>query len=113
MLRDSWISWYDGLSWYDRKVNSSQVWDEARNRKNAFNEANARNAKELENVKRVQQGMTSEEMQGKEKRILSTGRFAVPPKPWIPTWGKIALGTAAVLGAGIVVVKKTPLGRLL
>lgn len=38
-IKDAFIRWYDGLSWWDKSMNSD-TWDEARTRRNQLNIAN-------------------------------------------------------------------------
>lgn len=103
-LKDSWIRWWDNLSWYERNIDTP-TYDEARNRRNAFFLANApQEQKEaVEHV--IQSGMTTEEQEGHTKRADSTGHFPQEDAPLIPTQYKIvAIATGA--GVGVLVLLK-------
>lgn len=101
VLKDKWTIWWDNQSWFNKNVTPLDIYDEARNRRNAFNLANATTAEERAIADRVaKKGYTTEEMRGESKRILSTGRFPEESKPWIPTWAKV---TAVAAGAVTVV----------
>jgi hypothetical protein len=99
-LKDSWIIWWNGLTWYQKNI-ASETFDEARNRRNAFFVANAPTEKEKDAVKQViETGGTEEESEGKPRRTLSSGNFpGPPPAPLIPSLLKIG-GAVAVL-AGV------------
>lgn len=102
-LRDDWVQWYNDL-WPGQKYLQS-TYDEARNRRNAFNLANTTTTSEYNDVKRViTTGMTTEEMQGETKRTTSEGMF---PKSstdtgvsWLPstTTGWLLVGGVTVVG---------------
>jgi hypothetical protein len=97
-LKDSWLKWFDQLSWYTKNVSPGDDYDEARNRRNAFNEANALTSEELEMAKRTaREGFTTEEMEGERKRVLSSGRFPEDPTI-IPFWGKVLITLGAIGG---------------
>jgi hypothetical protein len=75
------------------------VWDEARNRRLAFNLANATTAEEKAAVESsATQGVSSEQMRGEQdRRDPETGTFHLPPKPVLPTWfWPVAVGSLAV-----------------
>jgi hypothetical protein len=110
-LKDEWIRWYEGL-WWSTKAYSSDAYDEARNRKVAFDRANAVTVAERENVERViKTGMTTEEMQGQTRRMTSGGTYTGEHSgryfweddpenpPWISTKAKIV--GVVVLAAGV------------
>ena len=101
-LKDEWVRWYNDLSWYALNVGNQSTYDEARNRRNAFNLANATTPEERAGAKKVaRKGLTTEEMQGGVKRTDSQGRFPEEDKPLIPTEYKVVVGLA-VVGLGIV-----------
>lgn len=116
-LKDSWIAWWDGLSWLDKNVGTS-AYDEARNRRNVFLLANAP-ADQVAQVKQVQAtGGTTEELEGgsnipgkpgefqkAEKRATSEGKFPEHPEPLIPTPYKIA-GVATAVGVFTLAILK-------
>lgn len=98
-LFDDWVSWYEGLGFFDLHVTDGATFDTARNKRNAFNLANANSDAERQKVQEViTQGQTSEQDAGQTDRRNSKGAF--PEKPWwdiVPTWAKYAAaGTAAV-----------------
>lgn len=100
-LKDDWIRWRDGLSFWDRNFDGS-TYDLARNKKLAFDRANAVTAQQKQAVETVAKtGLSTEQMQGKEDRRTSTGEYAIQPKPIIPTEYKVAI---AVVGAGAVLL---------
>jgi len=100
-LHNDWLRWYDALSWYDRNY-STNTYDAARNRRNAFLAANATTAAEqqaADTVKRT--GLTTEEMFGKTKRITSKGEFPETDDSFLnqlPTWAKWGIGITVVGG---------------
>lgn len=83
-----------------------EVWDEARNRRNAFNLANATTPQEHAQVQEViKSGVTTEAARGEpERRDPNTGMFPIPPEPehvwkkwWF--WPAVGVGTAFLLPA--------------
>ncbi len=109
-LRDEWILWHDGLSWWSRNMDSS-IWDQARNRRNKYNLANATTREEYEGVKQVMKtGLTTEEIAGGTKRTLSSGMYAEPySEDILTTKGKVytALG---ITGVGLLFVARKYFG---
>jgi peptidoglycan hydrolase-like protein with peptidoglycan-binding domain len=73
-IKDDFIRWYDMLSLWDRTL-SQAAYDEARTRRNKFNLANVKSEAERKNIQDViMTGITTEEMQGKERpATLSSG----------------------------------------
>lgn len=109
-LKDDWITWWNGLTWYQRNI-ASDTWDEARNRRNAFFLANAPTKKDKEDVQNfLNTAVTEEESEGKPRRTLSTGMLPTPPAPpappLIPSWFKIGAGVAILGGvaAGVATI---------
>lgn len=101
-IKDEWIRWHDGLGWWSKNMDSA-VYDEARNKRNRFNLANATSNAEKESIKNTQQtGLSTEEMQGGTRRVLSSGTYEVADEESIiPTSFKLGVGltiTTAVLG---------------
>lgn len=102
-IKDEWIRWHDGLGWWSKNMDSA-VYDEARNKRNRFNLANAVTKAEKEDVKNVQQtGLSTEEMQGGTRRVLSSGTYEASDEDdsIIPTSFKLGVGltvATAVLG---------------
>jgi hypothetical protein len=98
-LRDDWLRWYDQLSWYEREYEQA-TYDEARNRRNAFNLANATTTREKEAVEQVMKtGLTTEEMEGGTRRTTTEGKYITPDEPMVSTktkiiWGAVLLGGA-------------------
>lgn len=105
-IKDEWIKWHDSLGWWDRNM-APEIYDKARNLRNKFNLANATSAKEKEEIRQVQQtGLSTEEMQGGTRRILSTGQYETEDEPIIPTSFKLGVGvTLGTLLAGYVAYK--------
>lgn len=98
-LFNDWVSWYEGLGFMDLHYNSSETYDTARNKRNAFNLANAVSDDERAQVQRViLDGQSSEQDAGQTDRRDASGNLPqAPPAPWIPTWAKIAVGVTAGL----------------
>src|SRR5262245_24264320 len=105
-IRDEWIRWHDKQGWWSLSMTSS-TYDEARNIRNRFNIANAKTAEDKEFVRHVQQqGLSSEEMQGGTKRVLSDGTYSTDDEGLIPTSFKLGVGvTLGTLAAGYVAWK--------
>lgn len=88
-----------------------EVFDEARNRKLAFDRANAVTQREKDNVERVAKtGMTHETMLGEpDRRDPVTGGYYVPPTPILPKWfWPVVIGSVAV-GIGVPLIRKVVL----
>lgn len=107
-IKDEWIKWHDGLSWWDRNM-APEVYDQARNIRNRFNLANTTSAKEKEEIRQIQQtGLSTEEMQGGTRRVLSSGTYetSVDDDDILPTSFKLGVGvTLATAIAGYVTWK--------
>ncbi len=111
MLSSDWARWWDATgnpANYSLQIPPA-VWDEARNRKTAFNLANATTKAEQDLVtKSATTGMSSEQMQGlPERRDPNTGLFYVPPPPpvpFFPTWVKPVAIAAVAAGLGFSLV---------
>lgn len=95
-LRDEWIQWVDTRSAAQRNFDRP-TFDEARNRRLAFELANALTDAERAEIQRVAaEGLTSEQMQGEADRRQTGGHFSgASPEGWgsLLGWG---LGIAAV-----------------
>ncbi len=96
-LQDEWKSWYNQLGWYDKNL-SQDVYNQARNRRNAFNLANTVNEADKTRVEKViASSFTEEEAAGKSRIADSKGNFFIAPKPIIPDWVKYgAMGIGAL-----------------
>ena len=84
------------------------VFDEARNRKLAFDRSNAVTQHEKDLVEQVAKtGMTHETMLGEsDRRDPVTGGYYVPPTPILPKWfWPVVIGSVA-LGVGVPIVRK-------
>jgi hypothetical protein len=110
-LASDWARWWDATGNPDNYSVTipPPVWDEARNRRIAFDLANATTQAEKDIVVQVATtGMSSEQMQGKEdRRDPNTGLYFVPPPPPPPTfppWVKPVFIGAVALGVGLSVV---------
>ncbi len=105
-----WVRWWEvtgNPSVYWISVPDT-VWDEARNRKHAFDLANAITPAEVAQVKEVAKtGLSSEQMQGQaDRRDPATGNYTLPPVPVIPSWVlPVAVG-AGVLGVALLVLPR-------
>jgi hypothetical protein len=98
-IKDDFIKWYDGLSFYAKNVANSGTYDIARTRRNQLSLANSTTPEEKAGVVRViTTGITTEEMQGKPRPPVdgATGRVGsqvskptVAPTPsTMPTQGQ-------------------------
>lgn len=110
-LLSDWARWWDATgnpANYSIKI-PPPVWDEARNRKVAFDLANATTKAEQDLIiHTATTGMSSEQMQGQpDRRDPNTGLYFVPPPPpapLLPPWVKpLAIGAVA-LGLGLSIV---------
>jgi len=110
-LVSDWSRWWIETGNPDNYTFSvpDEVWDEARNRRLAFNMANAVTAAETKQVETVAQtGITSEQSQGlPDRRDPTTGQFFVPPAPVFPSWFWPAVAAGALLYLGVPLLKKT------
>lgn len=102
-LRDDWVKWYNGLSWYE--INFDQnTFDLARNRRNAYNIANTKSQDERKQViQQIQDGLSHEQQVGEPDRRLSTGMLPTVKLPVVSTTTKIVIGVIggiAVIAAG-------------
>jgi hypothetical protein len=105
-LKDDWTTWFDGLGWYAKNVDTA-TYDLARNKRNAFVIANTPDAATQAIVQKgVASAFTEEEAEGGTKRSLSTGFFKIPPVPLIPTPYKVAAVVGAISVGTLVVLKK-------
>lgn len=103
-LKNQWIKWWDSLTWNERNLGTA-TFDEARNRRNAFQIANDPSVAET-----VARGGTTEEMEGDARRASSEGFFEDevredPPEPLIPSWAKVGFGAAILGGIALGVMK--------
>lgn len=109
-LASSWSQWWIKTGDPDNYFFSIpiEVWDEARNRKHAFDRANAETREEKKVVEQViTTGMTSEAMRGQaERKDPVTGDFFVPPKPPLPPWVVPAAVTGVLVVVGVTVARK-------
>lgn len=105
-IRDEWIRWHDNLGFFAKNFDGG-TYDQARNIRNRYNIANATTKDEKEFVQQVQQqGLSSEEMQGGTKRVLSSGQYETPDAPLVPTSFKLGVGvTLGTLAAGYIAWK--------
>lgn len=104
-VKDDFATWYSNLGWYDKSVNSDQVWNQARNFRTQFNRANAVTPAEVAAVAAVEgTGLSTEQTTGKPQAAkTSSGLYAAPSTsaPLIPTEYKVFAGVAAV---GVVLI---------
>jgi hypothetical protein len=109
-LQSDWAAWWVSTGDPDNYFFSipDAVFDEARNRRLAFNLANATTPEEKKIVEEVAKtGMTAEAARGEpERRDPATGQFFVPPEPILPNWFFPVVVGAAVLGLGVPFLKK-------
>lgn len=110
-LASDWSRWWDSTGNpenYSVQIPQA-VWDEARNRRLAFDVANSITKAEREQVINVATtGQSSEQMEGKpDRRDPTSGTYFVPPpppEPALPTWVKPVFIGAVALGLGLSVV---------
>lgn len=106
-LQSDWMQWWittgnpDNFTFFV----PDKIWDEARNRRLAFNLANAITPQEKENVIRVATtGVSSETIRSEsEKRDPVTGQIFIPPPPPfnLPKWFfPVVVGTVALVVVG-------------
>lgn len=109
-IHDDWIVWFDNLSWWSRTMDG-ESYDQARNRRNAFNRANAVTKADKAITERViTEGVTTEELAGDADRRLSTGEYHEPLVGQSTKMGLVAIGA----GLGIAwLAKKVYLDRFL
>lgn len=107
-LRDDWMKWAAGLTWYQRHADEG-VGAEAFNRRNEYMRANVPNAEELAKVNKFLADVPSMNVvTGKPIFATTTGDRIVPPKPLIPTSYKVA-GIAAAIGVAALAILTKPL----
>lgn len=105
-LHDDWVKWFNDLSYYNKNISSS-TWDEARNRRAAFNLANATSESEKAQVHEViTTGVSTEQAKGQADKRLSSGLYDVSKPPLIPTSYKVAAATGGGAIAVLVLLKK-------
>ncbi len=101
-LRDEWIQWFDTRSAYQRNFDRV-TYDQARNRKLAFELANATSEAERAQIMLVATtGLSSEEMQSEADRRQSGGHYseAAPTSPLVGlAWLGVSIVGAAAIGA--------------
>lgn len=104
-LQSDWVRWWEStgnpdLSWF---APSNLLWDEARNRRLAFDTANATTPEESAAVKQqAATGISSEQAQGApDRRDPTTGQYYVPPVQTVPDWVKPVVIGALAIGLGI------------
>lgn len=99
-LRDEWMTWYSGLSWYQKHIDEA-IAAQAFNKRNEFMRSNVPS----EEVAKVNAFLKDvpliDPVTGKTRHITSTGDRVVPPTPLIPTGYKVA---AVATGAGVTVL---------
>jgi len=105
-VKSLFAEWAGQLSWWDRHMDTDNLWNRARNYRNDFDRANAGLSPSAQKAvnRRIKTGMTSEQMMGQpDAARTATGRFVVEgpagSKPLIPTAYKIG---ATAVGAGVV-----------
>lgn len=103
-LRDEWMQWASGLSWYERHIDEA-IAAQAFNKRNDFMRANAPE-EQLESVNEFLSKVPAvDPVTGKINRVTSSGDRIVPPTPIIPTTYKVvAVATAA--GVSVLVLLK-------
>lgn len=96
-IKDEFAKWYNGISYWD---DEQITYDKARNYRNSFNLANAVTSSEKQTVERViKTGLTTEEAAGESARARTTsGQYAVPDEPLVPTWKWAVVGVVAIGG---------------
>ena len=112
MLVADWASWWANLSWWDKNI-STDAFDAARNKVNAYMIANAPPAQQPVIKQVIAEGITTEEMEGQPKRADAQGNLPVPPPPgslasdWqkFKTFGLPALAITILAGVALGVSK--------
>jgi hypothetical protein len=105
-LRDDWMQWYGGLTWFQKNLESN-TQAEAFNRRNAYMRANTDSADELERVNNfIKNAPAFDPVTGKPNLVTSTGDRVINPEPLIPTSYKV-IGIATAVGiATLALLKK-------
>ncbi len=99
-VRDEWTVWYDGVGWWGSY--SQENYDHARNLKHNFDLANAVNAEETAAVRdQMQNGLTTEELEGGTRRTLSDGTYAEPLLSESTRMTLGLIGVAAAVGGAL------------
>jgi hypothetical protein len=101
-IKDDFASWYNGIGWYDKYIDSQVTLDKALNFKNRYWAADAVTKKEKKAAERVRRtGLTQAETMGHRVRAKTAeGYIAEPDEGFLTKKGKIALGLAILAGAG-------------
>jgi hypothetical protein len=108
-LRDEWLTWWESLGWY-AKTFDSNTFDQARNRKHAFDIANVKSSAEAAAVKeQIKTSFTTEEARGEPNRMRSDGTYTEKPpekEPFFPTRIKILAGAILAGVTALIIAKK-------
>lgn len=104
-----WTAWWATLDWVDKNI-STKAFDTARNKFNAFVVANQPTVQGKSDIKQIlAQGITTEEMEGGERRADAEGNFPVEkPKTPVQKWtmyAGIALGGSVLIGLTLGIAK--------
>lgn len=93
---NGWIEWFDTRSAWQKQFDRV-TFDEARNRRLAFELANATTDAERADVqRRANEGLSAEEMQSEADRRQSGGHYSEKaPEGWSPTLGLFGLAIVA------------------
>jgi hypothetical protein len=103
-LKNAWRAWYDGLTFISRR--ESDNWDEARNRRNAFNRANAVTPADKAKVEQtIKTGQTTEQSSGDIDRRDSNGNLPTHPPDLIPIEYKVAAAVALAFTLALLIKK--------
>jgi|WetSurMetagenome_2_1015567.scaffolds.fasta_scaffold74584_4 hypothetical protein len=105
-IKDDWMRWAGGLSWYEKHVDTN-IGAEAFNRRNEFMRANVQSKEELDKTNEFLKKVPAfNPVTGNPNFVDSKGDRIKQPEPLIPTPYKVAgvIGAAAI--AALVVLKK-------
>jgi hypothetical protein len=102
-LKDNWVTWWNGLGMFSNFGDAN--YDEARNRRNAYDLANATTAAQVAQVHAVMTGgQSTEQDSGVTDRRLSDG--SLPKGPLIPVQYQAAAEVAGVATLVLIVLRK-------
>jgi hypothetical protein len=104
-LRDEWMQWYTGLSWYQKHMDEALA-AQAFNKRNEFMRANVPK-EELPQVDAFLKKVPAiDPVTGKVNHVTTTGDRIVPPTPLIPTQYKLVAAATGAAVTVLVVLKK-------
>lgn len=104
-LRDEWMEWVSGLSWYQKHVDEA-IGAQAFNKRNDFMRANTPDEQQEALDAFLKKVPVVDPVTGKINHVTSTGDRVVPPTPIVPTGYKVAAVATATGVTVLVLLKK-------